>query len=152
MYRLIFLLTISLSLNGSRSPGSHLPAHAYWNESLGTFAWWGGKITLPLGFIYQVEVGDSFAGRFTSVDGGLIIRHDIGGYAGVWAKRTDSSFTERFKNEARIWTTRQAVTFPDSNCANFFVESPEKAGAVAIANIARSFHPKDISRSDCSWR
>jgi hypothetical protein len=108
-------------------------------------------VTLPPKFNYQVDfVDDSFAGRFSTKDGNVVVRHDIGGYAGVWARQMDSSFAERFVNGARVWTTHGAVTFPDSGCANFYLEKASRDGAVAIRQIAASFRPKQLHRSHCS--
>src|SRR4051812_45481015 len=83
-----------------RAPGSTLeaeldttPQGVTWNFASATFTWWGGQVSLPVGFTYQVDRGaDTFEGHFTSADGKLIIRHDIGEYAGAWASR-DKSFS-----------------------------------------------------------
>ena len=64
----------------------------------------GGQVNLPLGFTYQVDQGsDTFEGHFTSADGKLVIRHDIGGYAGAWATRDNSFFFhENVIGDARV--------------------------------------------------
>lgn len=100
---------------------------------------------------------DTFEGHFTSADGKLVIRHDIGGYAGAWARRDKSFFfRENVIGDARVWiakrewpdgkgkggrTTLVAVTFPDSGCANFFLESSKPEHATPVDFIARSFRP-----------
>ena len=57
-----------------------------WDAESATLVWWAGQVSLPIGFTYQVDQGgDTFEGHFTSADGKLIIRYDIGGYAGAWA-------------------------------------------------------------------
>jgi hypothetical protein len=134
------------------------PKGVTWNAESATFVWWGGQVNLPIGFTYQVDQGaDTFEGHFTSADGKLVIRHDIGGYAGAWASRDRSFFfREDVINGARVWiakrhwpdgkgkggrTTLVAVTFPDSGCANFFVESFRPEDAIPVDLIARSFRP-----------
>ena len=133
-----------------------LPKGVTWNPESGTFAWWGGQVSLPAGFTYQVDQGaDSFEGHFTSADGKLVIRHDIGGYAGTWADRkTSFFFHEDVIDGARVWiaksewpdgkggrTTLVAVTFPDSGSANFFLKSTKLEDALPVDFIARSFRP-----------
>jgi hypothetical protein len=122
-----------------------------WNSKSGKFTWWRGEVTLPVGLRYRGVPSDTFEGRFTSPDGKLVIRHDIGGYAGAYASRRDAfSFEERVVEGARVWTARRyrgratlmAVTFPDSGCANFFLESSRIEDAAVIDSIARSFQPK----------
>ena len=99
---------------------------------------------------------DTFEGRFTSADGSVVIRHDIGFYAGSFASRKDAlEFLERDVAGKRIWTAKRrrsdarggykvmaAVTFPDSGDANFFVEDASPAATAAIENIAATFRPK----------
>ena len=135
-----------------------LPKGVTWNPESATFAWWGGQVNLPVGFTYQVDQGaDTFEGHFTSADGKLVIRHNIGGYAGAWASREKSFFFhENVIDDARVWiakrewpdgkgkggrTTLVAVTFPDSGCANFFLESSKPEDATPVDFIARSFRP-----------
>ena len=115
-------------------------------------------MNLPSGFTYQVDQGaDTFEGHFTSADGGLVIRHDIGGYAGAWASKDKSFFFREDRIDgARVWiakrnwpdgkgtgglTTLVAVTFPDSGCANFFLKSPRPEDATPVDRIALSFRP-----------
>lgn len=133
-----------------------LPKDASWNQKSGTFTWWLGEVTLPGGFTYQRDDSDTFEGHFTSRGGNLIIRHDIGGYAGARAKLERSlSFDEKVVGGVRVWTANRkwpdgkgghtvlvAVTFPDSGCANCFLESPNGENAATIDSIAKSFRPK----------
>src|ERR1043166_1272979 len=117
----------------------------------------GGQVILPLSFTYQVDKGtDTFEGHFSSTDGKLVVRPNIGGYAGAWARREKSFlFSERVIEGARVWTAKRewpdgegsrttlvAVTFPDCGCANFFWESSKPEDTAPIDSIARSFHPK----------
>jgi hypothetical protein len=136
-----------------------MPKGASWDAKSATFAWWGGRVNLPVGFTYQVDQGtDTFEGHFTSLDGRLIIHHDIGGYAGAWAspKKAFLFFREGVIGGARVWvakedypdgkgkggrTTLVAVTFPDSGCANFFLTSSKPEDAAPIDLIARGFRP-----------
>jgi hypothetical protein len=138
-----------------------LPKDASWNAKSATFAWWGGEVALPVGFIYRVDQGtDSFEGHFTSPDGKVVVRHDIGGYAGAWAARGKALvFAETVVEDTRVWTAKRdwpdgkgghttliAVTFPDSGCANFFLESSKPEDAAVINFVARSFRPKGPTR------
>jgi hypothetical protein len=139
-----------------------LPKGVTWNEKSATFAWWCGEVTLPAGFTYQQDQGvDTFEGHFTSPDGKVVVRHDIGGYAGAWAAREKAFFfEERVVQGARVWsskrdwpdgkggrTTLLAVTFPDCECANFFVKSSRVEDGAPIDLIARSFRPKGRTQS-----
>ena len=112
---------------------------------------------LPAGFTYQVDQGtDTFEGHFSSPDGKLVVRHDIGGYAGAWASRKDAlSFEERIVESSRVWTARRtrldvsegttvlvAATFPDNGCANFYLKSSNGEDATIIEALAGTFRPK----------
>jgi len=148
---------LAITLHSTILGSPPLPKGVSWDEKSGTFRWWEGEVRLPAGFRYQVLQGlDSFEGEFTSADGSVVVGHDIGGYAGAWAaKRNALSFNERLAGQARVWiakhtrpdgrgghSTRGAVTFPDSGCANFFVRSssPEDGDAI-IEFIAASYRP-----------
>jgi len=108
---------------------------------------------------------DSFEGHFTSADGTVLIRHDIGGYAGAWAKTRSSALRkETVVENSRVWiaqrpwpdvkgrggqTTLMAVTFPDAGCANFFLTSSDPKSFAWIEYIAATFRPKaPVTRSD----
>ena len=94
-----------------------------------------------------------------STDGKIIVRHDIGGYAGVFANRREAvTFEERVIDGSRAWIAQRkwpdgrggttfmfAVTFPDNGCANFFLTSNNVADVWPIENIAQSFRPKGKS-------
>lgn len=69
-------------------------------------------------------------------------------------KRTEA-FEERIVDGARVWTGHEkwpiagvsgvvlyAVTFPDSGCANFYLQSSNPNDAAIIRGIAQSFHPR----------
>ena len=144
-----------------------LPKGASWNSTTATFIWWGGAVTLPIGFSYEVDQGaDTFEGHFTSPDGKVIIRHDIGGYAGAWANPKQSKvFKETTIDGARVWiaqrdwpdgkgseTTLMAVTFPDSGCANFFLTSSNGTDGSLIEFMAQSFRPRGDARFTSSCR
>src|SRR5437879_4954592 len=94
MEKAMYFLTTCALLEASCAQHLSLPNGASWNQESGTFAWWLGEVTLPRGFTYQVDASDTFEGHFTSLGGKLIIRHDIGGYAGAWAKREKSFLFE----------------------------------------------------------
>jgi len=156
-------LTACALLVASCAHRPSLPKDTSWNAKSATFAWWGGEVKLPVGFTYQVDQGtDTLEGHFTSPDGRLVVRHDIGGYAGAWAARGKAFFfEERVVEGVRVWaakrawpdgkggsTTLVALTFPDSGCANFFLMSSKIEDATAIDSIARSFRPKGRTGPD----
>src|SRR5690242_5163897 len=97
-------------LGGSCARHLPMPKGASWDAKSATFAWWGGRVNLPVGFTYQVDQGtDTFEGHFTSLDGRLIIHHDIGGYAGAWAspKKAFLFFREGVIGGARVWVAKE---------------------------------------------
>src|SRR5258708_381504 len=153
---------VFLSLCCSKHPP--MASGTSWNQRSGLFQWWGGEVTLPVRFSYEQDASDTFEGHFTSPNGRLTIHHDVGGYAGAWAKSKGSdAFEERVVEGARVWTGRRrsrasgdssfrfAVTFPDNGCAIFYVRSNNTNDAAIIGAIARSFRPKatKVARSSC---
>ena len=155
------LLIMCAVLGTACSQSPSLPKDVSWDKTTSTFAWWGGKVRVPSGFTYQVDQGaDTFEGHFTAPDGKLVIRHDIGWYAGAWASAKDAtSFEERLIEGARVWTARKnwpagrggtttlvAVTFPDAGCANFFLYSSRIEDAEVVNYVAHSYRPN--SRQD----
>ncbi|SRR5258708_5698299 len=155
-------LCVFLSLCCSRR--LTMPSGTSWDQRSGVFRWWGGEVKLPTGLSYQQDVSDTFEGHFTSPDGKLIIHHDIGGYAGAWAKSKGSdAFEEHIVEGARVWTGQRrsrasgdstfrfAVTFPDNGCANFYLTSNNINNAAIIGAIAQSFRPKatSVAKSSC---
>ena len=136
-----------------------------WDRRSATFKWWAGSVRLPPGFTYRPsQGGDSFEGRFTSPDRKLVVDHDIGAcyISGAYASREESLvFHERIVDGTRVWTAtkdqplpngrhtfRFAVTFPDGECANFFLYSSKPEDAATIDFIARSFQPSRRSNPD----
>ncbi|MGC4048973.1 MAG: hypothetical protein QM757_05565 [Paludibaculum sp.] len=96
-------------------------------------------------------------GRFTAPNGRVVVLHEIGTSAGIWARRdnTTTSFRESVVDGVRVWVAKRswpggpesrialfAVTFPDSDCASFYLESSEQEDGKVIDTVARSFHPK----------
>jgi hypothetical protein len=139
-----------------------------WDKKSGTFIWSSGKVRLPPGFTYQTDRGtDTFEGHFTSKVGHVIVRHDIGPYAGTFASPYRSlSFQEtvvdgfRVFKATRDWpdgdggrTVLVAVTFPEAGCANFFLTSTEPADASVIEQLANTFQPRGHPQWACSgWK
>jgi len=139
-----------------------------WDAKTSTFAWPGGEVKMPRGFTHHGGEGlDTFEGHFSSPDGKLVIRYDIGWYAGARASPNGaSSFEERLMKGARVWTAQRkrpdgrggnttdvAVTFLDAGCANFFLDSPRVEDAELIAHIAETYRPSPPrvsgARSSC---
>jgi len=131
------------------------PVRPYrWDRNSETYTWPEGEVRLPRGFTFRQDRGtDTVEGHFTSPDGRVVVRLDIGGYAGVYAKREDAvRFAETVVDGRRVWIATQrrpfrvAVTFPDSGCANFYADS---ADGGAIEAIARSFRSRGEVTSGC---
>ena len=134
-----------------------------WDEKSSVFRWRSGSVKLPSGFTHQADTSDTIEGHFTSTNTRLVIRYDIGWLAGAWAKEQDAfSFNERMVQGARVWTARRrrpdgkggtttlvAVTFPDSACANFYLESTSIKDAAIIDVIAQSFRPEGRIAPGC---
>lgn len=144
------LLAAGLFTASCDHPFPFLPEGTSWNPWSGEFRWWRGSVTLPPGFSYKGERSDTFADRFTN--GRIVIRHDIGGYAGAYARPISSyHFSESSVAGSRVWVAHRpwgsqgrglsAVTFPDAGWANFFTESSNAAQKQTIAAIAASFRP-----------
>ena len=123
------------------------PGFAEWNWQTGRFAWGSGEVRLPHGFFYTADMGmDSDVGHFTGPGGRVVIRHDIGAYAGAWATPCRSLMVEAWEaNGARVWLGASAysvaVTFPDSGMANFWVERVDREAIQVLEALARSFRP-----------
>ncbi len=124
-----------------------LPGFADWNWQTGRFAWEAGEVRLPRGYRYTMDVGmDSDEGHFTGPGGRVVIRHDIGSYAGAWATPCRSLLVEEWEvGGSRVWLGtseyRVAVTFPDSGMANFFVDRGSREAIQVLQVLARSFRP-----------
>jgi hypothetical protein len=145
-----------------------------WRKESGVFSWGTGEVNVPAGFTYARETGmDTFMGRFTSEDGSRVIEHDIGELAGEHGGMGNSeTVTEgsRVRVGRAVYSDERGgtkhffkVSFPDSGCANFYLESPSENDAAIIEFIARSFRPRgwtpsllrpllpEILRSDCRY-
>jgi hypothetical protein len=130
-----------------------------WDEKSAVFRWSYGKVTLPAGFTYQGDPSDTLEGP---QDGKLIVRHDIGGYAGAYANRKDALvFEERMIDGARVWTAQRkwgrtkilvAVTFPDNGCANFYLETSNGVDGAIIDALARSFRSRETKPNSICGR
>lgn len=143
-----------------------------WNPVYGTFSWGKGAVQLPSGFKYERDQGmDTLMGHFTSADGTLVVQHDIGEFAGEHnTTRGTESITEGARIKRRRATRTDAtgqsrtfaqVSFPDSGCATFHLDSPNENAAATIEFIAHTYRPTDwkpawlrpmlpeLLRSDC---
>ncbi len=143
-----------------------MPKDATWDAASGRFCWAEGELAVPPGFQYLPDWGtDTFVGHFTSRDGQVVISHDIGSHADTWARqdKQSTSFHEDMVDGARVWVVRRdlsggpagrvshfAVTFPDSGCANFYMESSKPEDGQVIEFMARSFRPKKRGGATCA--
>jgi hypothetical protein len=89
-------------------------------------------------------------GHFTSPDGKVVIEYDIGelasehGGMGKSETLTEGSRVRvgrAVRSGGGLTTFFSKVSFPDSGCANFYLESPNEKDAAAIEFIAGSFRP-----------
>lgn len=164
-------LTLNLKFRGRQDEAIDL----HWNGESGVFSWGKGEIKVPVGFTYKKELGiDTFVGQFTSPDGKLVIKHDIGELA---AEHGGMGGTESLTNGARVRIGRAVdtddqggsqhffiVSFPDSGCANFLLGSTNEGDGAVIEGIAKSFQSTgtraswlrpllpEVLRSDCRYR
>lgn len=119
-------------------------------------------------------LGWRIMGHFTSHDGKLVIRHDIGELAAehggmgrsetlVEGSRVRVALGIRSDSQDGV-TYYSQVSFPDNGCAHFYMDSPREEDAATIEFIARSFRPKgwtpawlrpllpEMLRRDCRYR
>ena len=117
---------------------------------------------------------DASVGQFTSHEGKLVIEYDIGELEGEHGGMGElETLTEGFRVRSGRVTRRvgeagtsffASASFPDSGCANFYLESPREEDSAAIDVIAKSFRPRggtpswalpllpEVVRSDCRYR
>jgi hypothetical protein len=149
--------------------------HLDWQKESAVFSWGTGEVKMPAGFTYARETAiDTFMGRFTSENGGLVIEHDIGELAaehgGIGNMETLIEGSRvRFGSVARDDEKGGKeyffkVSFPDASCANFYLDSTNEKDSAFIQFIARSFRPRgwlpsvlrpllpEVLRSDCRYR
>jgi hypothetical protein len=131
-----------------------MPEGASWNAEKSIFRWSSGEVTLPPGLTYSRIDSDTFEGNFVSKSGRIAIHHDIGTKAGAWAQRLNSvRFRDTIISGARVWFSERlrggegdpeiliAVTFPDNECANFFMVTKDAPNHELMDAIARTFKP-----------
>jgi hypothetical protein len=145
-----------------------------WRKESGVFSWGTGQVQIPAGFTYARETGiDTFVGRFTSEDGRLVIEYDIGELAaehGGMGRSETPTEGSRVRFGRATYSEKGStkyffkVSFPDSGCANFSLESAREKDAAIAEFIARSFCPSgwtpsflrpllpEMFRSDCRYR
>jgi hypothetical protein len=81
-YRVVHALVLLTLLACSHR--SRVPPGLSWDTKSATFRWWAGEVKLPVGYVYHADQGtDSDQGHFTSTDRALIVRYDVGAYAGA---------------------------------------------------------------------
>jgi hypothetical protein len=164
-------LTMYLKLHGRQDEAITL----HWGAESRVFSWGKAEIEIPVGFTHKKELGiDTFVGQFTSPDGMLVVRYDIGELAGEHGGMGSS---ETLIDGSRVRLGRATyidatggtkhyfkVSFPDCGCANFSLESSSERDAAIIESIAKSFKPAgwislwvcpllpEVLRSDCRYR
>ena len=144
-----------------------MPRGASWDKPSGTFQWFQGEVRVPAGLYYRDGHSiDSFEGDFHTLDEALVLHHDIGFYAGAFAQKRDAVLLEeRGVEGARAWVAQEkqirsdlpprfVVTFPDNDCANFWIDSWDRSGLDLVRSIADSFRPKrtQTSANSCEQR
>ena len=163
-------LTLFFQLRGQTD--DHLKQ--VWRSESSVFDWGSGEVRLPAGFVHQRGQGiDTIVGRFTSPDGKVQVEYDIGELAG---EHGGMGSTETLSGGARVRTELRfrvagdpavsffsKVSFPDSGCANFSLQSADESDSAIIEFIARSFRPKgrlagwivpflpEVLRRDCRY-
>jgi len=164
-------VALFLSYHGRQDDGIKL----VWRGDSETFDWGAGEVKLPPGFTYRPEHGiDTFVGHFISPDGKQVVEYDIGYLAG---EHGGMGTSEALMKGSRVRTGRAAridekgvpilfskVSFPDSGCANFYLESANEKDSETIEFIARTFRPAggapswlrpllpEVLRSSCRYR
>lgn len=142
-----------------------------WYEATSTLDWGGGKIEFPTGYEHHQNNGiDTRVGELHSADGQITVRYDIGELAGEHGGI--GTFTESLTNGHRVRTSNStgvesrfmAISFPDSGCANFVVESQSGPASRIVNHINAKFKPRtripgwfvpllpEPIRSDCRYR
>ncbi|MDX2267128.1 MAG: hypothetical protein NW208_03415 [Bryobacter sp.] len=161
---LVALILLLSSCSWVEMQSQALPRGTHWNRETGKFTWYRGEVSLPKGYSYTVTEGvDTFTGVFLSPFRRVVVNHDIGGFAGAFAKsRKAIHFEEKTVQGARVWQATHkletpegpnsylvAVTFPDSGCANFFLETRDSSDSNIIRSIAASYVPiKPVRNND----
>jgi hypothetical protein len=130
-----------------------------WDSKSGSFNWGRGQVKLPPGFTYASRAGsDSAVGEFSAESGTTVITHDIGELGGglssplvsemlIEGSRVRFDHTTHV-NESGKTRFRFELSFPDSGCAKFSLESFDESKKAILTSIADSFHPAD---SGFSW-
>jgi hypothetical protein len=113
-----------------------------------------GTVELPKGFTHSRDEGiDSLVGQFTSPDGTLVIRYDIGPGAGVYAtypshKPVVSSAELKAGQLTGQFTVLGATTqtaivsFPTVGPTNFTTDASKEGGIETLKKLASTFKPK----------
>lgn len=161
-----------LTLGACRLP-TGVARDGEWNEWSGRFRWMKGHhVDVPRGFTYHPQQGiDSYVGYFASPDGQVVIKHDIGMMAGIYAApglaqplpRNILSFEQRCLNGSRILIERDKISrengatlfraklsLPDADHANFFVASEKEGNTDVIDDLARSYRGSAVPPR-CFW-
>ena len=114
-----------------------------WNPTTSTFHWGRGELRLPPGYQYAHFRGfDTLVGSFHSPDGRLTIEHDIGELA---AEHLGLGRPWSTKDGARILLARTPtaalLSFPDTGCANFYLESDDPNDLRLLEQLAQTYRP-----------
>jgi hypothetical protein len=109
------------------------------------------------------DVGEG--ARFTSEDWSLNIQCIVPGCPGAGAWGPKENLEQKVVEGARVWISRGdwqkrggdhkvlgMVTFPDSECATFVVDSTKSGDAALIDSIVRSFDPRSPGKPGSDTR
>lgn len=148
-----------VACSGRHPPDTPVPLDR-WNPQTGMFRWSRGEVTLPRGLRYQGHHDGDHGATFTSEDWSLNIHCIIRGCPGADAWGPKENLEEKVVEGARVWVSRGdwrsrggshkvlgVVTFPDSECASFMVDSTKSEDAAVIDAMVRSFHPRSPADS-----
>lgn len=135
-------------------PAQVQPPPEHWNPGLGVFQWSTGSVRFPSNFRFETfQATDTYAGKFTSPDGKLVVHLSAGNMAGTAATPHPGTafFQQRFIEKSRIWISSSRfsktnpfvhhLSFPDADCTNFSAYSRDETGREFILNPASTFRP-----------
>jgi hypothetical protein len=126
----------------------------HWSPGLGVLQWRTGSVQFPPNFRFETyQATDTYAGKFTSPDGKLVVHLSAGHWAGTAATPHPGTvfFQQRFIKKSRIWLSSSRfsqadpyvhhLSFPDADCTNFSIYSRDETGREFLLDLASTFRP-----------